>query len=122
MAATLDADLPGGLYALTCDVPVDTGLAHFTFWLENTAATGHWGLNFNAREYDADPVTITRTSRTSWQAEATGGDVAELVSFAHSGIKGKNGPSREGHYRVPFKVTITITALPGGAGDGGCAP
>jgi hypothetical protein len=42
--------------------------------------------------------------------EATTDQYAELVSFNHSAIQGKKGPSHEGRYRVPFLLTIDTPA------------
>jgi hypothetical protein len=39
-----------------------------------------------------------------------------LYGWGHSGIRGKNGPSREGRFRMRFKITIQATGpLPAGA-------
>lgn len=106
-------DFPGGLLAMTCG-PVYPGLVHFTFWLPSL--NGHWGLNFNPRAYaPSTAVSLTRVDNLTWTAEATTSELAALVSFAHSGIRRKNGPSQEGFFRMPFKATIAVASLPSGA-------
>jgi hypothetical protein len=106
-------DMPGGLGAMTCG-PTYPALVHYTFFLPNP--DGHWGLNFNPRAYaPSTPLALTRLDSLTWTVESTASHLAELVSFAHSGIRRKNGPSIEGFFRVPFKLTITAGALPPGA-------
>lgn len=109
-------DLAGGLFAMSCSDPDGyPGLVHFTFWLPSL--NGHWGLNFNPRAYaPSTGVTLRRLDNLTWTAEANGTDhLAELISFAHTGIRRKNGPSREGFFRVPFKLTLVAAAMPAGA-------
>jgi hypothetical protein len=104
-------DLPGGLTGMGCPVPGSPvrapapALVHFTFWLPG--GDGHWGLNASPR-YRADAVWVERTSPTTWEVTSPGenGDEAELVSFAHSAILRKSGPSHEGVYALPFSITI----------------
>lgn len=107
-------DLPGGLFAMSCGVGYP-GLVHYTFWLPSR--NGHWGLNFNPRAYaPSTGVTLRRLDNLTWTAEANGTDhLAELISFAHTGIRRKNGPSREGFFRVPFKLTLVAATMPAGA-------
>lgn len=101
------------LTAMACNAP-GLALVHFTAWLPG--GEGHWGLNFNRRAYHSTGATITRTGSTTWVVEATTDDYAELVSFGHSNIQRRQGPSHEGRYKVPFRLTIeTGTALPTGA-------
>ena len=109
------ADLPGGLFAMSCDEVPYPALVHFTFWLP--AANGHWGLNFNPRAYQpSTAATLKRIDAMTWTLETvrhTNQSVlsqAELISFVHSGIRRHNGPSREGSFVMPFKVTITATS------------
>jgi hypothetical protein len=100
------------LTAMACTPDVaGTGslaLVHFTFWVPG--GEGHWGLNFNSRAYHSTGATIRRVSGTRWVVEATSDQYAELVSFNHSAIQGKKGPSHEGRYTVPFMVTIDTPA------------
>jgi len=106
-------DMPGGLFAMSCG-PAYPALVHFTFWTANR--DGHWGLNFNPRAYaPSTAATLTRVNNLTWTVEATGAHLAELISFVHSGIRKRNGPSREGFFSVPFKATIVANSLPGGA-------
>ena len=110
-------DLPGLLFGMsTCGAP-QMGMVHTTFWLPD--GNGHWGFNFNPRGYPGtSPVTIVREDPVTWTVEAGTGDVGELLSWGHSGIRGKNGPSREGRFNMPFKATIFVSnGLPVGAGS-----
>lgn len=99
-------DRPGGLTGMACTSSSDA-LVNYTFYIPNTQ--GHWGLNAN-RRYHADHATVVRTSRTTWVVTAVGR--AELVSFAHSNIARKSGPSHEGQYILPFQITITASNAP----------
>jgi hypothetical protein len=66
-------------------------------------------MNANPR-YHADAVSVTRSKDgKEWLVTSPGetGDQAELVSFAHSRILRKSGPSHEGQYALPFSITIT---------------
>lgn len=107
-------DLPGGLFAMACG-SASPALVHYTFWLPSR--DGHWGLNFNPRAYPSSTeATLVRETSDKWTVQAGLANRAELISFAHSRIRGKTGPSREGFYVVPFKLTITATGtLPPGA-------
>jgi hypothetical protein len=108
------ADLPGLLFGMSCnsDYPA---LVHYTFWLPD--GDGHWGFNFNPRDYpNTTPAVIIRLDNVTWTVEAKSYYIGELLSWAHSGIHGKNGPSREGRFNMPFKFTIDATGpLPAGA-------
>jgi hypothetical protein len=109
-------DLPGGLTAMRC-VSTSPGLVHFTWWMPDN--DGHWGFNFNPKEYpDTSAVKLTRESLRTWRVETeppgiNRNDVGELLSWAHSGIKHHDGPSHEGRFHVPFSFTITMTDLSG---------
>jgi hypothetical protein len=98
-------DLPGGLTGMACGGSA-FALVHYTFYLPSR--DGHWGMNANPR-YHADAVWVERKNRTTWVVTSPGevGDRAELVSFAHSAILRKSGPSHEGQYALPFSITIT---------------
>jgi hypothetical protein len=108
-------DLAGGLYALTACGPgnVYPALVHYTFWLPD--GDGHWGLNFNPKAYPGTTAAnLRRLSSTQWTVESVGG-TGDLLSWGHSGIRGKNGPSREGRFTVGFKLTINLmSSLPVG--------
>lgn len=121
VAGTWD-DLPGGLFAMSCGAPAYPGppypgMVHFTFWLPS--GNGHWGLNFNPRSASgSSPVSIVRTGLKQWTVEAketatesspSRSDVGGLLSWGHSGLRGKNGPSVEGLFSVPFLFTIDAT-------------
>lgn len=110
-------DLPGLLFGMsTCGFP-QKGMVHTTFWLPD--GNGHWGFNFNPRGYPGtSPVTIVRENPVTWTVEAGPTDAGELLSWGHSGLRGKNGPSGEGRFHMPFKATIVANGLPNGAG--GC--
>jgi hypothetical protein len=97
-------DLPGGLTGMACGETA-YALVHYTFWLPG--GDGHWGMNANPR-YHADAVWVERHNKTTWVVTSPGeeGDRAELVSFAHSAILRKSGPSHEGQYALPFSITI----------------
>jgi hypothetical protein len=108
LTATFD-DLPGGLFGMTCGPTEVPALVHYTFWLGT--GNGHWGLNFNPRAYPlSTEATLVRETSDTWTVQAGLGHRAELISFADSRIRGKTGPSREGVYVVPFKLTITATS------------
>jgi hypothetical protein len=99
-------DLPGGLTGMGCTGELAYALVHYTFWLPG--GDGHWGMNANPR-YHADAALVERRNRTTWVVTSPGveGGRAELVSFAHSAILRKSGPSHEGQYALPFSITIT---------------
>lgn len=104
-------DLPGGLTAMRCET-TSPGLVHFTWWMPDN--DGHWGFNFNPKEYpDTQAARLTRDSSGTWTVETESGinDVGDLLSWAHSGITRHNGPSHEGQFHVPFKFTITALGL-----------
>ena len=106
-AAPPYVDLAGGLPAMACGVAHPAAL-QYTFWLTN--GDGHWGLNFNPNAYPLGTAAIiVRTGTQTWVASAGASERAELVSFSHSGIRRRNGPSREGVFVVPFKLTIVAT-------------
>lgn len=106
-------DLPGGLGAMTCGFSYPA-LVHYTFW--RPSGNGHWGLNFNPRAYaPSTAAVLTRVDDVTWTVEADVTHLSALISFSHSGIRRKNGPSVEGYFRVPFKLTIVAEALPPGA-------
>jgi len=112
-------DLAGGLYAMTACNAVYPALVHYTFWLPD--GNGHWGLNFNPKAYPGTTAAdLVRLSDTKWTVEAMGDDIAELLSWEHSGITRHNGPSHEGRFYIRFKLTIETASLP--AGVGGCTP
>lgn len=109
------ADAAGGLVAMPCDGIPRLALVHFTTWL--AGGEGHWGVNFNPRAYHSSAADVTREGPTTWVVEASASQDAELVSFNHSGIRRKAGPSHEGLYSVPFRLTIEATApVPTGSG------
>jgi hypothetical protein len=91
------------LTTMACNVP-RLALAQIT--LRVPGGEGHWGLNFNKRAYHSTGATITRVATATWVVEAGPAQYAELVSFGHSNIQGKKGPSHEGRYVAPFKLTI----------------
>lgn len=104
-------DLPGGLVQMACgEANAGPALVHLTVWMPDVE--GHWGLNYNPRAYHSTAALIVRTGTYTWTVEAaptadpTIGQVAELVAFNHSGIRRKAGPSHEGLFEVPFKLTI----------------
>jgi hypothetical protein len=106
-------DLAGGLTAMRCGT-TNPGLVHFTWWMPDN--DGHWGFNFNPKEYpDTNAVKLTRESPGTWTVETDSAinvnDVGELLSWAHSGITRHNGPSHEGRFHVPFKFTITALGM-----------
>jgi hypothetical protein len=108
------ADLPGLMLGMSCNAPYPA-LVHYTFWLPD--GDGHWGFNFNPREYpNTLPAVVIRVDNNTWTVEAESEDIGELLSWAHSGIQGKNGPSREGRFKMPFQFTIDANGpLPSGA-------
>jgi hypothetical protein len=100
-------DLPGGLTGMACGEAA-YALVHYTFWLPG--GDGHWGMNASPR-YHAHAVTVNRSGSSTWVVTSPGvlvgaEGVAELVSFAHSAILRKSGPSHEGQYALPFSITI----------------
>ena len=111
-------DLPGGLFAIACG-GTSPGMVHFTFWLPT--GNGHWGLNFNPRSASgSSPVSIRRIAFNQWTVSAAQGDLGGLLSWNHSGLRGRNGPSVEGLFTAPFLFTIDATgSVPG---NGSCTP
>ena len=91
---------------MDCTGELAYALVHYTFWLPG--GDGHWGMNANPR-YHADAALVERRNQTTWvvTSSAVAQPRAELVSFAHSGILRKSGPSHEGQYVLPFSFTIT---------------
>jgi hypothetical protein len=118
-------DLPGGLFAMSCTATSSPGMVHFTFWLPS--GNGHWGLNFNPRSAaGSTAVRIKRTALRQWTVSATAATVPPsnlggLLSWGHSGLRGKNGPSIEGVFRVPFLFTIEAAAT-ASVPNGNCTP
>jgi len=108
------ADPPGLLFGMSCNTR-SQALVHYTFWLPD--GDGHWGFNFNPRDYpDTSAAVLIRLDNVTWTLEAESDDIGELLSWAHSGIRGRNGPSHEGRFNMPFKLTIVATGpLPAGA-------
>jgi hypothetical protein len=105
-------DLAGGLTAMRCGATNQPGLVHFTWWMPDN--DGHWGFNFNPRDYPGtSAATLTRESAGRWRVETVFGinDVGELLSWAHSGIKRHDGPSHEGRFDVPFEFTIEASGM-----------
>ena len=116
LTTNLSQDLAGGLYGMTtCQTMVYPALVHYTFWLPD--GDGHWGLNFNPKAYPGTTAAnLVRLTDTTWSVESVG-DIAELLSWGHSGITRHDGPSHEGRFYVPFKLTIAATSpLPSGVG------
>lgn len=106
-------DLPGGLGAMTCGLSYPA-LVYYTFWLPS--GDGHWSLTFNPRaQAPSTAVVLTRLDDVTWTVDADDSHLSALISFAHSGIRRKNGPSIEGYFRVPFRLTIVAETLPPGA-------
>ena len=108
----------GGLTGMACVAEGQEGqlaLVSFTTWI--TGSEGHWGLNFNPREmYHSTGAKVRRTSKTTWEAYATTAQWAELVSFNHSGIRRKAGPSHEGQFVAPFLFEISAPGVTTGPG------
>ena len=102
-------DLPGGLLGMPCTPTPAATIVHFTFWLPS--GDGHWGVNLNRRDYPAtNNAVVSRPTADTWIVEAALTDVAELLSWNHSGIFRRNGPSREGRFFLPFKLTLNATS------------
>jgi hypothetical protein len=102
-------DFAGGLTAMACG-STKPGLVDFTFWLPS--GDGHWGFNVNPKAYPGTTAAdLTRApDGQTWTVEAMSDDRAELLSWGHSGITRRNGPSHEGLFTAPFKITITAPA------------
>jgi len=98
-------DRPGGLTAMPCPSS-SSALVNHALYI--TGTEGHWGLNANPR-YHSEPAIVERTSRTTWVVTHDGRR-GELVSFSHSNILRKSGPSHEGQYILPFQITLTANA------------
>ena len=112
---TLD-DWVQGLAEMACDGTPVASIAAFTF--PDANGNGHWGLNFNPRgQPESSPLQLVRTGLQRWVIQAQAAHRAILIGFGHSGIRGKQGPSREGLYRVPFEIEVTTEgAMPARAG------
>jgi hypothetical protein len=102
-------DFAGGLTAMACG-STKPGLVDFTFWLPS--GDGHWGFNFNPKAYPGTTAAdLTRAiDGQTWTVETQGNYRGELLSWGHSGITRRNGPSHEGLFTAPFKITITALA------------
>jgi hypothetical protein len=108
-------DLPGLLFGMSVCGRRYPALVHSTFWLPD--ANGHWGFNFNPRAYPGTTAAVVvRVDQMTWTVEAESDDIGELLSWAHTGIRRHNGPSREGRFQMPFRATIVASGLPAGAG------
>ena len=65
-------------------------------------------IRFNPDSYPGSTyVTVTRLAETIWEVEASNADLARLVSPDGPG-GGKRGPTDEGLYWMPFKITVTV--------------
>jgi hypothetical protein len=85
------------------------------------------GLNFHLRSAAGSTAArIKRTALTEWTVSATAGTVPPsnpggLLSWGHSGLRGKNGPSIEGVFSVPLRFTIKAAAT-ATVPNGNCPP
>ncbi len=112
---TLD-DFTGGPANMGCFAAnARPALLHLT--VRMAGVEGHWGLNYNKRAYHSTNVLMTRTGTYTWTVETVPppatpatpnwtGTLAELIAFNHSGIQGNKGPSHEGLFDAPFKLSI----------------
>lgn len=68
-----------------------------------------YNIRFNPRDFPGSThVTVTRVDEKIWTIEASATDVARLVSPGQN-TKGKStGPTDEGLYNMPFKITVTV--------------
>ena len=108
-------DLPGLLFGMSACNTRYPALSHFTYWLPD--GNGHWGFNFNPRAYaGTTAAVVVRLDNLTWTVEAEAEDIGELLSWGHTRIFRRNGPSLEGKFNMPFKATIAVSSLPAGAG------
>lgn len=103
-------DRPNGLCGLILGTS-SPSIVDYTF--PDAGGNGHWGLNFNPRgpAKGSTMAEVERTGARQWYVRADNiNHIAELIGYNHSGIRGKQGPSREGTYRIPLEVSVTIHA------------
>jgi hypothetical protein len=67
-----------------------------------------YNIRFNPEGFPGSTnIAVTRVSQNSWTIEATELHVARLVSPPQSGKGKPTGPTDEGLYTMPFKITVT---------------
>ena len=66
-------------------------------------------IRFNALGYPGSTnVSVTRDFANQWTIEASSSDIAQLVSPPRSTTGKPTGPTDEGFYRMPFRITFTV--------------
>ena len=98
-------ELSGGLTAL---LPGESRPARIkAYWTDQYGVS--YTIRFNVAAYPGTTnVTATRDSANQWTIEAAEWDIAQLVSPPESSRGKPTGPTDEGFYHMPFKITFTV--------------
>jgi hypothetical protein len=98
-------ELSGGLNDL---LPGETRPARIkAYWTDQYGVS--YTIRFNAAAYiGSTNVSVTRDSANQWTIEASEWDIAQLVSPPESSKGKPTGPTDEGFYHLPFKITFTV--------------
>jgi hypothetical protein len=77
------------------------------YWTDQYGVS--YTIRFNSAAYPPSTnVSVTRDTANQWTIEAFEWDVAQLVSPPESSKGKPTGPTDEGFYRMPFKITFTV--------------
>jgi hypothetical protein len=101
----MGTDLPNGFES----IPVgQTGRARLFLNFEDPAGRELlWTVRFDPGLYPGSThLTVRRPAVNQWIIKAGDSDVAQLVSEPTT-TKGKTTKTNEGHYTMPFKITVT---------------
>jgi hypothetical protein len=98
-------ELSGGLNDL---IPGETRQARIkAYWTDQYGVS--YTIRFNAAAYlGSTNVTVTRDTANQWTIEAFDWDIAQLVSPPERSTGKPTGPTDEGFYHMPFKITFTV--------------
>lgn len=98
-------ELSGGLTAL---IPGETRQARIkAYWTDQYGVS--YTIRFNAAGYPGSTnVAVTRDGANQWTVEAFDWNIAQLVSPPESSTGKPTGPTDEGFYHMPFKITFTV--------------
>jgi hypothetical protein len=78
------------------------------YWTDQYGVS--YTIRFNAAAYPPSTnVTVTRDSATQWSVEAFEWDVAQLMSPPESSKGKPTGPTDEGFYHLPFRITFSVS-------------
>jgi hypothetical protein len=98
-------EVDGGLSSL---LPGESRPARIkAYWTDQYGVS--YTIRFNAAAYlGSTNVTATRDSANQWTIEAAEWDIAQLVSPPESSKGKPTGPTDEGFYHMPFRITFTV--------------